>query len=126
MMNNKRKTEKKTENAKENTMSYEEFDWNKTLNDGTLAKQRVPVLNKYIEKHNLFAVKTKKKSQKVQAIVDHLQSSAKRRDKQTCFQVEDLDNECEIDETDEAFYSSSDEDIVIREIGELSESESDF
>ena len=96
------------------------------LNDGTLAKQRVPVLNKYIEKHNLFAVKTKKKSQKVQAIVDHLQSSAKRRDKQTCLQVEDLDDYCEVDETDEAFYSSSDEDIVIREIGELSESESDF
>lgn len=83
------------------------------LNDGTLAKQRVPVLNKYIEKHNLFAVKTKKKSQKVQAIVDHLQSSAKKRDKQTCLQVEDLDDECEVDETDEAFYSSSDEDIVI-------------
>ena len=35
MMNNKRKTEKKTKNAKENTMFYEEFDWNKMLNDGT-------------------------------------------------------------------------------------------
>ena len=65
MMSNKRKTEKKTKNAKENTMSYEEFDWNKTLNDGTLAKQRVPVPNKYIEKHNLFAFKTKQRSQKV-------------------------------------------------------------
>lgn len=58
--------------------------------------------------------------------MDHLHSSAKRRDKQTCLQVENLDDECEVDETDEAFYSSSDEDIVIREIGELSESESDF
>ena len=46
MISNKRKTEKKIKNAKENTMSYEEFDWNKMLNDGTLAKQRVPVLNK--------------------------------------------------------------------------------
>ena len=69
MMSDKRKTEKKQKNAKENTMSYKEFDWNKMLNDGTLATQRVPVLNKYIEEHNLFSVKTKKKSEKVTAII---------------------------------------------------------
>ena len=60
-------------------MSYEEFDWNEMLNDGTLAKQRVPILEKYIEKHNLLAVKSGKKSQKVNAIIDHLQSNKRKR-----------------------------------------------
>lgn len=36
----------------------------KMLNCSTLAKQRVPVLSKYIEKHNLLAVKTKRNHRK--------------------------------------------------------------
>ena len=77
MMSGKRKMEKKNKNLKENTMSYEEFDWMKMLNSGTLAKQRVCVLDKYIDKHNLLAVKGKNKPQKVNAIMDHLRSFAK-------------------------------------------------
>ena len=46
------------------------------LSSGTLAKQRVGVLDKYIHKHNLHAVKGKNKPQKVNAIMDHLQSQA--------------------------------------------------
>ena len=46
------------------------------LNSGTLAKQRVCVLVKYIHKHNLLAVKGKNKLQKVNGIMDHLRSSA--------------------------------------------------
>ena len=57
-------------------MSYEEFDLVEMLNSGTLAKQRVCVLVKYIHKHNLLAVKGKNKLQKVNAIMDHLRSSA--------------------------------------------------
>ena len=38
------------------------------LISGTLAKQRVCVLHKYIHKHNLLVVK----GQKVNAIMDHL------------------------------------------------------
>ena len=49
----------------------------KMLNSGTLAKQRVCVLDKYIDKHNLLAVKGKNKPQKVNAIMDHLRSFAK-------------------------------------------------
>ena len=75
MMSEKRKTEEKKKNLKENAMSYEEFDWNEMLNDGTLAKQCVPILDKHIEKHNLLAVKSGKKPQKVNAIIDHLQSN---------------------------------------------------
>ena len=40
------KWKKKNMNLKENTMSYEEFDWMEMLNSGTLAKQRVCVLDK--------------------------------------------------------------------------------
>ena len=50
MMSEKRKMEKKNKNSKENTMSYEEFDWMEMLHSGTLAKQRVCVLDKHI--HN--------------------------------------------------------------------------
>ena len=44
MMSGKRKMEKKNKNLKENTMSYEEFDWMEMLNSGTLARQRACVL----------------------------------------------------------------------------------
>ena len=46
------------------------------LNSGTLAKQRVCVLDKYIHKHTLLAVKDKNKPQQVNAIMDHLRSFA--------------------------------------------------
>ena len=46
------------------------------LSSGALAKQRVCVLDKYIHKHNLLAVKGKNKPQKVNAIMDHLRSQA--------------------------------------------------
>ena len=40
-MSDKRKMGNKNKKLRENTMSYEEFDWMKMLNSGTLAKQRV-------------------------------------------------------------------------------------
>ena len=49
-MNEKRKTETRGRNLQENSMSYEDFDWQKMVNEGTLEKQRVCVLDKPIEK----------------------------------------------------------------------------
>ena len=126
MKNEKQKRKKK---LKENAMSYEEFDWNEMLNDGTLAKQRVPILEKYIKKHNLLAVKSGKKSQKVNAIIDHLQSNKRKR-----IDEEEYDSEYEYDSEDEyeeTFPTCfSDEDMVLDEIGEsshqMSDSESDY
>ena len=46
MMSENRKMEKKNKNSNENTTSFEEFDWMEMLNSGTLAKQRVCVLDK--------------------------------------------------------------------------------
>lgn len=129
MMSEKRKTEKKKKNLKENAMSYEEFDWNEMLNDGTLAKQRVPILDKYIEKHNLLAVKSGKKSQKVNAIIDHLQSNKRKRIDEEEYDFEyEYDSEDEYEETLPTCFS--DEDMVLGEIGEssdqMSDSESDY
>ena len=68
MISEKRKMEKKNKNLKENTMSYQEFDWMEMLNSGTLAKQPVCVLDEYIHKHNLLAMKGKYKPQEFNAI----------------------------------------------------------
>ena len=69
------------------------------LSSGTLAKQRVCVLDKYIHKHNLLAVKGKNKPQKVNAIMDHRRSFAEstQANKQSSLSVEELDDhdECE-------------------------------
>lgn len=109
-------------------MSYEEFNWNEMLNDGTLAKQRAPILDKYIEKHNLLAVKSGKKSQKVNAIIDHLQSNKRKRIDEEEY---DSEYEYEYDSEDEYEYEEtlptcfSDEDMVLGEIGESSDQMSD-
>ena len=99
MMSEKRKMEKKNKNLKENTISYDEFDWIEMLNIWTLAKQSVCVLDKYIHKHNLLAVKGKNKPQKVNAIMDHWRSFAEstQANKQSSLSVEELDDhdECE-------------------------------
>ena len=67
VMSDKRKMEKKNKNLKKNTMSYEKFDCMEMLNSGTLAKQRVCVLDAVntSTNDNLLAVKGKNKPQKV-------------------------------------------------------------
>ncbi len=72
LMGEKRKLEKQTKNARENEMTCDEFDWFKMLKDGTLSKQRVDVLNKYIDKYKLAVTKKSKKQNKVEAIALHL------------------------------------------------------
>ena len=93
MMSEKRKKEKKNKNLKENTMSYEEFDWMEMLNSGTQERQLACVLEKYIHKHNLPAVKGKNKPQKVNAIMDHLRSFAEstQANKQSSLSVGEMD-----------------------------------
>lgn len=72
MMNEKRKMEKKGKiYKKQHALSNEDFDWKKLLNDRSLAKQHIIVLDKYIEKHSLFPVRKKRKPQKVIAIIVH-------------------------------------------------------
>ena len=69
MTNEKRNTETRGRNPQENSMSYDESDWQKMVNEGTW---RACVLDKYIEKHHLSAGRTKIKPEKVSAIIHHL------------------------------------------------------
>ena len=128
MMSEEGKMEKKKQQFER------ELDWMEMLNSGTLAKQRVCVLDKYIHKHNLLAVKGKNKPQKVNGIMDHLRSFAEstQANKQSSLSVEEVDDhdECDVEEGDEALRTCpSDEDFVLGEMGDssdqLSESESD-
>ena len=101
MMNEKRKTETREKNLQENSMSFEDFDWQKMVNEGTLAKQRVWVLDKYIEKHHLSPVRDKNKPEKVIAIIHHLLHAVSTSE------------------------SDEDQDLVIEEIGESSDEQSE-
>ena len=100
MMSGKRKQEKQTKNQQEDRMSCDDFDWYKMLDDGTLEKQRVAILNKYIDHYQLPLVRNKNKPEKSRAITKHL--------------IEQRNNEDE-----------SDDDVVLNEIGESSDAFSD-
>lgn len=80
-------------------MSYEEFDGMEMMNSGILAKQRGCVLDKYIHKHNLLAVKGRNKPQEVNAIMYHLPSLAEstQTNKQNSLNVKEVGDhdECE-------------------------------
>ncbi len=75
MMSEKRKVEKQTKNAQENRKSCEDFDWQKMLEDGTLKKQRVTILDKYIEYYQSSSVLNKNKPEKLKAIIQHMQNA---------------------------------------------------
>ena len=59
MMSGKRKQKKQTKNQQEDRIPYDDFDWYKILDDGTLEKQRVAILNKYIDDYQLLLVRDK-------------------------------------------------------------------
>ena len=100
MMSGKRKQEKQTKNQQEDRMSCDDFDWYKMLDDGTLKKQRVALVNKYTDHYQLPLVRDKNKPEKLRAIIKHL--------------IEQRNNEDE-----------SDDDVVFNKIGESSDA-SDF
>lgn len=70
------------------------------LDDGSLEKQRVAILNKYIDHYQLPLVRNKNEPEKLRAITMHL--------------IEQRNNEDE-----------SDDDVVLNEIGESSDAFSD-
>ena len=72
MMSGKRKQEKQTKNQQEDRMLCDDFDWYKMLDDRTLEKQRVAILNKYIDHYQLPLVWNKNKPEKLRAIIKHL------------------------------------------------------
>ena len=53
MMSEKQKQEKQTKNQQEDRIPCDDFDWYKMLDDGTLKKQCVAILNKYTDHYQL-------------------------------------------------------------------------
>ena len=51
--------EKQMKNQQKHRISCNDFDWYKMLDDGTLEKQRVAILNKYIDHYQLPLVRNK-------------------------------------------------------------------
>ena len=96
MMSVKREQEKQTKNQQEDRIPCDDFDWYKMLDDATLKKQRVAILNKYIDHYQLPLVRNKNKPEKLRAIIKHL--------------IEQRNNEDE-----------SDDDVVFNKIGESSD-----
>ena len=72
MMSGKQKQEKQTKNQQEDRIPCDDFEWYKMLDDGTLKKQRVAILNKYTDHYQLPLVRDKSKPEKLRAIIKHL------------------------------------------------------
>ena len=65
--------EKKAKPTQENQMACEVFDWH-----GTLQKQRLPVLNKYIDRFNLVDSRNINKTQKLDVNIMHLHATVNK------------------------------------------------
>ena len=53
MMKQKRERERKEKAERESKLGYEDVEWEKLVSEGLLTKQRVSILNLYIERHSL-------------------------------------------------------------------------
>ena len=74
LMSEKRKMEKqKAKPTQENQMACDVFYWH-----GTLQKQRLPVLNKYIDRFNLVDSRNINKTQKLDANIIHLHATVNK------------------------------------------------
>ncbi|EDO30504.1 predicted protein [Nematostella vectensis] len=91
----------KRKKQQEDRMSFDDFDWNKMLDDGTLEKQRVAILDKCIDHYQLLSVRNKNKPEKLRAIIKHLTEQRNSED--------GSDDEVfnEIGESSDAFSDSS-------------------
>ena len=96
MMSGKQKQEKQTKNQQEDRIPCDDFDWYKMLDDGTLKKQRVAILNKYTDHYQLPLVRDKNKPEKLRAIIKHL--------------IEQRNNEDEID--DDRVFNKSENQVM--------------
>ena len=57
MMKQKRERERNEKAERESKLGYEDVDWEKLMSEGLLRKQKVSILNLYIEHHNLTTEK---------------------------------------------------------------------
>ena len=75
MMKEKREREKREKAEREKNLAYEDVEWEKLLCEDLLKKQRVSILNLYIEHHNLTKEKLTKRN-KLDLVSAHIKLSA--------------------------------------------------
>ena len=76
MMKQKRERERKEKAERESKLGYEDVDWEKLMSEGLLRKQKVSILNLYIERHSLTTEKKLPKKKKLDLVSAHIQLSA--------------------------------------------------
>jgi hypothetical protein len=117
----KRKKQKIAEASAKAKKKYEDYDWKAMLNDGSLTKQTVAVLDKYLKHHKLNSASNKKA--KLSAVQRHITHKSNANSQTTEKEKSDSGNEGDMEAT---FSSCEDEtDIVLAEIGSSSDDNDD-
>lgn len=115
MMKEKREREKREKAEREKNLAYEDVEWEKLLCEDVLKKQRVSILNLYIEHHNLTKEKLTKKN-KLDLVSAHIKLSALGS------VSTDKDSNCSgtsetSDDVEHATENSESDDFVLQEVG---------
>lgn len=113
MMKEKREREKREKAEREKNLAYEDVEWEKLLCEDLLKKQRVSILNLYIEHHNLTKEKLTKRN-KLDLVSAHIKLSALASVSTA------KDSNCSTSETSDDLESTKDsesEDCVLQEVG---------
>ena len=74
MMKQKRERERKEKAERESKLGYDDLDWEKLMSEGLLRKQKVSILNLYIERHSLTTEKKLAKKRKLDLVSAHIQN----------------------------------------------------
>ena len=116
----KRKKQRIDEAAAKAKKKYEDYDWNAMLNDGSLTKQTLPVLDKYLRHHKLQSASNKKaKLSAAQRHITHQSTATSqtaekdKSDSNSGDEIENTSSLCDEDGTDivlAGIGSSSNED----------------
>ena len=127
----KRTEDRRRKKLEDRNKLYSDFSWIEMFHKGTLAKLTVPVLDIFLDYHNLANSKKMTKKEKLQVIVAWIANSEiKDMDHNVDHEDDDADdygddnqdNETENDSSTEELSSSDfeDEDIVLQEVGQSS------
>ena len=107
----KRRDDRKKKKEAESQMTYNDYDWEDMFKKGTLKKKTVPVLDLFLEKHQLGTNRKRKKGEKLQVIFAWLAKAQLEKigEGEDSNKVEDETDEVE-DDTDEVEEEEEDDD----------------
>ena len=120
MMKQKRERERKEKAERESKLGYEDVDWEKLVSEGLLRKQKVSILNLYIEHHSLTTEKKLPQKKKLDLVSAHIQLSAALggTTASTIKDTTDCQSNATSSETSEGQAASSEsDDCVLHEVG---------